>query len=286
MKTLTPKRIHLTFILGLAAVAATMITARAADKTDAPNQAVVSPSPQRTPLVADGWKDPGVILTDIVWDNLPLFEVARYLKSESKNYFDVLFPNDLQYLTAPHPRVPRETVDARSILINLRLNKVTVTEVFNAMNIMFETENAPWSWQLLMNGNRPTAVLRILPELLPIGQPSPPPPEAPKKERMVIFVGDLMGDEKSGGMTMNQIQQTLAEVYLGAYAQTDSRKINQLLQIHTQAQLLVVTGTADEIRFVQSTLQALKQKVTLEQKRKAQPTAGQPKPKSEATRVW
>ena len=56
----------------------------------------------------------------------------------------------------------------------MRLKNVTASEVFNAMNIVFETENTPLRWELRMNGNRPAAVLYVLPDLLPRVVQEPP----------------------------------------------------------------------------------------------------------------
>jgi len=285
MKTLSLKRIPLTLILGLAAVAAILIAARATDKTDAPNPATASPALRTEWNTAEwkdpNWKDPDLILTNVgPWDNLPLVEVTRVLRDECKNCFDVLFPNDLQY------RTRGESPDVRSIGINLQLKNVTLSEVFNAMNLIFETEKAPWRWQLVLNGKRPTAVFRVLPELLPGAQPQPQPPrEEPKKERKVVFVGDLIGAAESGGMTMGRITDTIYELYQMVYRPSQRDAFQKLLTAHDQAQLLVITGTPEEVQFVEDTLSALKQKMALDWRNKAQQSPKMPKPNSEATKT-
>ena len=216
------------------------------------------------------WTDPDIIVTNIGWASMPLSEVTRFLRREFKNHFDVLVPDVTlpRDWRSPNPAGPEESIRINDIAVELELRNVTASEFFNAMNLVFETENAPLRWQLILNGSRPTAVLRVLPELLPAVLL----PEAPKKERMVFFVGDLIGDEKSGGMTFDQIVQTLMEV-----CNVDGKTV----KLHKEAQLFVITGgTRDDIQFVQSTLSALKQKVDLEQKRKAPPTSGETKTKS------
>jgi hypothetical protein len=293
MKIKLLKWIPAATVLGLVALLAmTAITVRAADKKDAPNPATASSALGTEWNAADwkdpNWEDPNIILTNIAWDGLPLSEVAYFLQHESKGCFDVLFPNDLQYRTRaqattidpatglpiPQP-VPTESIDVRSLPMNLRLKNVTLSEVFNAMNLVFETENAPWRWQLVMNGNRPTAVFRILPEHLP-NVVEPP------LERRIFFVGDLVGDEKSGGMTLDGIATTVLKICKMGLGRI---RTDPFLQLHKEAQLLIVWGTPEDIRFVESALEALKQKVALETARKTQPTSSESKAKSEATKT-
>ena len=166
----------------------------------------------------------------------------------------------------------------------MRLHNVTASEVFNAMNFVFENENTPVRWDLKMNGNRPTAVLHVMPSLVPLPPVREPPREVPK--RMIYFVGDLLGEEKSGGMTMEQLVKTVSEVYQMSYEPVhgvggfppDSkleaksrpapqRGISSILQFHKEAQLLIVNGTIDQLNFFQQTLSALRQRAELERLR-------------------
>jgi uncharacterized protein YbgA (DUF1722 family) len=103
-----------------------------------------------------------------------------------------------------------------------------------------------------------------------------PPPET---KRGVYFVGNLLGDEKNGGMTMEQLVQTLSEVHQMSFASESG------LQFHKQAQLVIVTGTDAEIEFIGNTLTALRQKEELDAARKAQSKSAESKPKSEATKT-
>jgi hypothetical protein len=91
-------------------------------------------------------------------------------------------------------------------------------------------------------------------------------------------VGNLLGDEKSGGMTMEQLVRTLSEVQQMSFGSESG------LQFHKQAQLVIVTGTDAEIEFIGNTLTALRQKEELDA-RKAMSKSAESKPKSEATKA-
>jgi hypothetical protein len=214
-----------------------------------------------------GWKDPDKILPNVFYDGLPLSEVAKNLRDEFKDAFDVLIPNGWRDPNNPDSLT---SFDPQGVPIKLRLKNVTASEVFNGMNLMFESENSPVRWELKMNGNRPTAVLRVLPALVPPVLPEPP---AAKTKRMIYFVGDLLGDEKSSGMTMEQVVKTVSEVYQMSYGGTAKPSH---LQFHKEAQLLIVHGTIDQIDAVQQTLSALRQKAQLGRVRNNLPANSQP----------
>jgi len=91
-------------------------------------------------------------------------------------------------------------------------------------------------------------------------------------KRMVYFVGDLTGDAKSGGMTMEQIVKTVEEIWDMTYHEPG------VVQFHKDAQLLIVSGTPDQIAFVQQTLGALRVKVQLDRSRHQ---AAESKPKTD-----
>jgi hypothetical protein len=65
--------------------------------------------------------------------------------------------------------------------------------------------------------------------------------------------------EKSG-MTMEQLVKTISEIYEMSYGRGRGTGADHL-QFHKDAQLLVVTGSSDEIDFIAETIAALKQKV-------------------------
>ncbi len=234
------------------------------------------PQSQPIPWKDLNWKDPDIVLTNVFY-NVPLSEVVRHLQEEFKGYFDVLTPvNSVN---------PDWDADWQLIAIRLQLKNVTASEVFSAMNLVFENDRTPLRWELKMNGKRPTALLRVLAKTGPknappvidptTGLPMPPP----EIKRGVYFVGNLLGDEKSGGMTMEQLVQTLSEVHQMSFGSPDG------LQFHKPAQLVIVTGTDAEIEFIGNTLTALKQKEELDAMRNAQPKPAESKPKSEATKT-
>jgi hypothetical protein len=221
------------------------------------------------------WKDPDIVLTNVFYDGLPLNEVARDLRERFKNSFDVLANGN-------------GDIDPAAVMIRLQLKNVTASEVFNAMNLVFENDRTPLRWELKLNGKRPTALLRVLAEPSPkypplaiidptTGLPVQPAPSETK--RGVYFVGNLLGDEKSGGMTMEQLVQTLSEVRQIGFGPEGG------LQFHKKAQLIIVTGTDDEITFIGNTLTALTQKKELDAARKAQSKSAESRPESEATKT-
>jgi hypothetical protein len=197
------------------------------------------PQPLVQPRLLDkSWNEPDIVLTNIVYGDLSLAEVVMDLRERFKDHFDIL---------------PLSRDQDWGFKVDLRLNRVRASEVFNAMNMVFENDRAPFRWEYGMNGTRPTAMLRVLPEAGANSTPPPEPPPAPKRP-MVFFVGNLVGDAKEGGMTMNGLTRTLSEVSRMAYGDDVS------LSFHDGAQIVVVKGTEEQIAFVGDTLQALKLK--------------------------
>ena len=205
------------------------------------------------------WKDPDIIMANFSYDGVPLEVVAEDLRKQFKNGFDLVIPT-----TWYDPFGQATPLDVKQQTIRLQLRNVSASEVFNAMNLLFETENDPLRWELRMNGKRPAAVLRVLPELLPRTRPSMIDPntglpvQPPETRRMVWFVGDLVGDHKPGGMTMEQLVKTIAEVWEMTYGQKG------VVQFHNQAQLIIVSGTPDQIDFIQQTVRELRVRAQLE----------------------
>jgi len=232
---------------------------------------VVAPAaPSEAQWIDPNWSDPDVVLTNVAYDNLPLNEVAGNLRERFKDYFDILpMPKTFDHEWGNTP-------------IELQLKNVKASDVFNSMNLVFENDRTPLRWELKTRGNRPTALLRVLAEP---GENSSPPVYDPAtglpvpEKRGVYFVGNLLGDEKSGGMTMEKLVQTLSEVEKIGFGTARG------IQFHKQAQLIIVTGTDDEITFVGNTLTALTQKQELDAVRKAQSKSAESKPKSEATKA-
>jgi hypothetical protein len=209
-----------------------------------PVAAVESSEPQ---WIDPNWSDPDVVLTNVVYDSLALSEVANHLRAQFKDYFDIL---PTPYTTG----TGGESMDWGSTTIQLQLRNVRASEVFNAMNLVFENNRTPLRWELKSapTRSRPLVLLRVLPEAAQKMAPEPKPPET---HRMVYFVGHLVGDEKSGGMTMEQIVKTITDLWPADYGKPEG-----VLKFHQEAQLLVVNGTPEQLEFVHQTLAALEQK--------------------------
>jgi hypothetical protein len=198
------------------------------------------------------WKDPEKVLKEVTYEGLPISEVARNLREQFDSAFDFVIP--ATWHAPAVAQIAPEFSDPSSIPIRIQLKNVKVSEVFNALNLAFESENTPLQWQLKMNGSRPTVVLRVLPnaETLYRGAVKP-------MVKRIYFVGEMVGDEKAGGMSLEQLVKTISEVYEMSYG-TSQGPISNHLQFHKQAQLLIVSGTVDEVNYVSEILAALRQK--------------------------
>ncbi len=204
------------------------------------------PQPERQ-WIEPAWVDPEITLTNVAYDEIPMSDVANDLRVRFKNAFDILI--------SPRWTDPtRKLIDPEMCQIKLQLRNVTASEVFRAMNLLLEAQNAPLRWQLTVNGSRPIALLRVAPELLTPENSLDPSAGEPKKP-MVFFVGDLIGDEKSGKMPMSQLNGILSEIIQMAYPGGDLG-----LGFHNDAQLVIVRATDQQIGFVQSAIAALRQK--------------------------
>jgi hypothetical protein len=202
---------------------------------------------------APTWPSFGKTLPDFQLNGLPIGEVSRVLQSEFKGAFDILVPNSYH--------VGDTMVDAANLMVSLQLKNVEAPEIFNAMNTYFEINEIPVRWDLTLNGNRPTAVLR---SLTPLPQMPPSPPQ--QEQRLIIFVGDLIATDKSSGMSMDQLVRTLTDVYTMSF---HSPPAPGVIQCHKEAQLIVASGKIAELRLVQETLSALREKVRLDNARNA-----------------
>lgn len=212
------------------------------------------PLPPVAPQWIDpNWPDPGTVLTNVSYDGLPLSEVARGLRDRFADHFDIL----------PMPATFGQ--DWGGTTIQLQLKNVRASEVFNAMNLVFENDGTPLRWELKVHSSgRPLALLRVLPE----AAPTPTPYNQAETHRMVYFIGNLVGDEKSGGLTMDQIVKTITDVWPAEFGKPDG-----VIQFHKDAQLLVANGTPDQLEFIRQTLAALAQKVELARPKSAEAKA-------------
>jgi hypothetical protein len=217
------------------------------------------------------WKDPDITVTNISYDGLPLSEVARSLGDQFKEQFDILLPSAgsrMMNVNGQQITVGWQN-DWPSEPISLRLKNVTASEIFAAMNLLFENNRTPLRWELKVNGRRQIALLRVLVDPMPQGQVNAQPPEI---KRRVYFVGNLIGDEKNGGLSMEQIIKTITDVWKMADASGGN------IQFHKEAQLLVVSGTQSQIDFMEQTLQALSEKMNLQNSQPGRPLRYAPKP--------
>jgi hypothetical protein len=189
--------------------------------------------------IAPDWTDPDIILTNVEYDTLPAAEVAKQLLRQFKNSFDIIISPGHNFLGNSL------NLDPGSESIKLELKDVHASELFRAMNLLFETENSPMRWKLMMNGTRRLVLLQVIPALLPQAEHQMDPGKI-----SVYYVGDLMGD---GGMTLKQIADTLQDVNNQGYGGSIS------IGFHNETQLVIVKGTPDQVALINSTLGALKE---------------------------
>lgn len=223
-------------------------------------------SGQENKGAAPEWKGLEKVLPEVFYDGVPIIDAGEDLRKKFDGEFDVLFPK---------AGFEGDPWDWTQTSIFLKLKSVRASEIFNAMNLVFETAKTPLQWDLMMNGNRPTALLRNLHEPKPTdidpatGLPTSSPPP-PAEKPMVFFVGDLVGGPKSGGMTIEEVVETVSEVC------KEAKIVPSALSCHKQAQLLIIRGTEEDIKFVQSTLAALRNRVELDAERQSRAKAPEP----------
>ncbi len=212
--------------------------------------------PRQVEWIADNWTEPSLIVSNFNCDGLPLSEVARSLREQFTNAFDIIVPESW---TAPSG----EVISVCDRTVKCQLRNVDAGGLFHGMNLVFDAQNAPFRWQLIMNGSRPMVLLRVIPALLlrathPLdpstGLPQGMKPPAEPKRPVVFYVGDLIGAEESVAQKMDEIYNTVLDVVKNA-------DIGDLdIKINSGAELVIVKGTTEQIAFVRSTLEAFKQK--------------------------
>jgi len=198
------------------------------------------------------WIDPDIILTNVAFDGLPIVEVGNFLRDRFHNEFDIVLPQhwgSVQVAEGQMGPGALPVADWNSTPVSLQLKNVSASEIFNAMNLVFENDRVPLRWDLKLNGKRRIALLRVLVD--PILQNG----GATQPTHRIYYVGNLIDDEKNGGMTMEQIIKTVTDIW--EMGDASGGKI----QFHKDAQLLVVTGTPAQVDFVEQTLKALTQKI-------------------------
>ena len=86
-------------------------------------------------------------------EGVPIEEVAKDLTRTFENAFDILLPFGSE---------TEQAWNWQNANVWLQLRNVTASEIFNAMNLVFEAGRTPLQWDLIRNGNRSTALLRNL----------------------------------------------------------------------------------------------------------------------------
>jgi hypothetical protein len=192
------------------------------------------------PWIAPDWSDADLVLTNIAYDGLPAGEVARDLRTQFKDKVDILVSPGPQNASGDSLNL-----DPANEIVKLQLKNVHPSELFRAMNLLFESENSPVRWRLMVNGNRRLVLLQVVPDLL-----SQAEHHADPRKVSVYYVGDLIGD---GGMTLNQVVDTLEDVNRQGYGGTIS------IGFHNETQLVIVKGTPEQVALISNTLGALKE---------------------------
>lgn len=185
--------------------------------------------------IAPSWEDPDKVLTSFRFSELPLSQMARTLQEQFTNSFDIIFPNTPGF-------------DPTQIDVELELKNVKASEIFSAMNLQFELDKSPLRWELTRNGSRQTALLRDLPQLAPASMPL--------QNRKVFFVGDLLDDypETNDAGKLNDISEIIQNGLSVAGIRPG------VIKTYPSGQLLIVSGTPDQVDFAEQTLRALKEK--------------------------
>jgi DNA-binding protein len=201
------------------------------------------------------WVDPFTTIKELKYDNLPASEIAQNLRELFKNQIDILIAN----------RASDDGADPAVWCARFSVHDVKASEIFRAMNELLEAENSPFRWRLKMNGSRPMALFCSIPELAsrPVaGAAVDPTTGLPmslnQKKPMVFFVGDLIGDERWGGLSWEHLQTMLEEIEVQTYKQ------EIVTGFHKEAELVIVKGTDEQIAFIRDTLEALKARLQTE----------------------
>ncbi|HOX59091.1 MAG TPA: hypothetical protein P5205_11165 [Candidatus Paceibacterota bacterium] len=246
----------------------------AADATNTALPASQTPPPTKLVVPPEWAERVEAAPQEYRYDGLPLAEVVVHLQEQCKHRFDVLMPEYIS-IEPVGPGGSAEAFEPGALAIKLRLKDARIVEVFQAMNMLFELEGAPARWELVMNGHRPVAVLRPLPIKAPPADPARSlvaGASARAVSRSVIFVGDLLGGTGVSAMKPDALCRTLVETATETLGPSDSRKI----QYHAGAELLVLSGTDEDLRFMKDVLEALKEKSDYQRRREPAPAPDAP----------
>ncbi len=209
------------------------------------------------------WKDPASIVISVNFLGHSLSDVVNQLQARFSNSFDIILPNNsTMAVNMAGKGLCIITFDPTRLYIELQLNNVTASEIFNAMNTQFELDRSPLRWELTLNGSRPTAILRNLPQLGPLAPSEPPPlPQI----RKVFYVGDILGDypgtndaAKLASIETNILSCATGKGVVSVWGGRPRSGVK--IAEYPPGQLLIVSGTSDEVDLAEQTLLALKDK--------------------------
>jgi hypothetical protein len=201
-----------------------------------PTTGLATPAPQ--PVWIDpAWHPANIWMTNVDFNGLPLSEIAEIMRKNFGGSFDVL----------PLPQI--NGWDNQQMW--LKLSKANAADLINAMNLVFENNKDPVRWQLKMTDDHPFLILKYFPESDPNNTADAP------RIRRIFYVGDILGDEKSGGMTIDKIVSNILDMSRGAFG---SDLPPDSIFVHQETQMIIFHGTQDQMENVQQVLSALKQR--------------------------
>jgi hypothetical protein len=193
------------------------------------------------------WYHPPIIHHGMTGVNMRNIMCYVILGKSFSNQFDIIWPAD---------------PDPNSIVMALRLKDVRAIEIFNAMNLYFQAQKIEARWTLMLNGARPTAILTVLPPSKP-PVAATPPAETEKIATTVFSIVEILSLNSEAGdkQPTDSLADAIAAV-LDDIKKPERPKVNApggpIIKMHTQAGILVFSGTWDETVLVRSTLAALK----------------------------
>lgn len=223
--------------LGLAAFASSV----RAD--EAPGLVLTPSGPQEQTVVEGRWREP--VFTEQRFDftvDLPLSEAIKNLRKQTKEAFDVIWARE-------------NGIDPLDVPVQSQLKNVSVVEVFQALNLQFELNSNPIRWSLIMNGERPTAILKVR----PVTAKSP----IANKRTAVVYVGDLITTRGSTNYSFEREIEKITGAIEAVADQSGSGSIS--VKAYPAGELIIVSGTDEQLSLVREVIAALSQKAAHEQ---------------------
>ncbi len=218
------------------------------------------------------WSDIGPAPQNISIEGMPVNEVAKSLATTFKNQFDLILPPD--------------DPETSAITVQMRLKDAPAAEIFNAMNLYFQANKIQAQWTLMLNGNRPIAVLAVVHPGKSPGAAAPP--VEPDRKTTVFSIADYLYASTPSAL-YKQSATNLLEGLEAVFDDVSSRPGSSphgaippvttdhgpparapqsgpeggnraeapVIKIHAEAGILVFIGTAEQTALVRSTLEAL-----------------------------